>query len=62
MISYVDKKSLQVALWATAIFNDYLGYFELRHEIYPNSKSGNCCQIEWNIQITDQNFKKTRYK
>ena len=34
---------------------------ELCHEIYQNSNSGNCHQVEWNIEITTQDVKR-RYK
>ena len=29
---------------------------ELRHEIYQNSNSGNCREIEWNTKITTRNI------
>ena len=36
----------------------YYSSKQLRHEIYQNSNSGNCHQMEWNIKITTKNIER----
>ena len=36
-----------------SIFASLLGLLKLSHEIYENSNSGNCHQIDWILKIAD---------
>ena len=54
-------KGIKIENAKTSYYHVTTNSLKLCHEIYQNSNSRSCHQIEWNIKITAQNIKR-RYK